>query len=63
MFSRPIQLHKFLRFRDDIVGTAHNTKQNKNNTDFLLNNVFIPWFLGEFGSFKKEGQYANYSSI
>lgn len=39
MLSRPIQLPKFLRFRDDVVGTVHNTKQNRNNANFLLNNV------------------------
>lgn len=44
-----LQLCKFLKFRDHIVGKQFRI-QSKNNANFLLSGIFFPQFLGEFSS-------------
>ena len=44
-----LQLCKFLKFRDHLVGTQFRI-QSKNKANFLLSGIFFPQFLGEFSS-------------
>lgn len=58
-----LQLCKFLKFRDHLVGTQFRI-QSKNNANFLLSGISFLQSLGGFSSsFKKVGQYVNYISI